>query len=130
MKGYVDNIEKATLENMDYRRVLYTGKHSQLVVISIKPRDEIGNEVHEDIDQFIRIEKGRAKLVLNNEDEQEVGDDFGIVIPSGTYHNIINIGEEDLKLYSIYSPPEHKEGTIHSDKENAEEEHFDGETTE
>lgn len=130
MKGYVTNIEKTTKENEDYRRVLYTATKSQLVVMSIQPGDEIGNEVH-DLDQFIRIEEGAAKAVLNNgENEYELEDDFAIVIPAGTWHNIINTGDEVLKLYTIYSPPEHKDGTVHATKADEEEEHFDGQTTE
>lgn len=129
MKGYVINIEKETLDNMDYRRVLYTTKNTQLVLMNIKPGDEIGNEVHE-LDQFIRIEQGDAKAVLNNEDEHELHDDFAIIIPAGTWHNILNTGNKDLKLYSLYSPPEHKDGTVHKTKADEKEEHFDGGTTE
>jgi len=130
MKGYIADIEKVTKENEDYRRVLYTSKNSQLVVMSIKPGDEIGMEVH-DLDQFIRIEKGSAKVVLDG-NETEVKDDFAIVIPNGTNHNVINTGDSDLKLYSIYSPPEHRDGVIHKTKEegDADDEHFDGKTTE
>ncbi|PIR98491.1 MAG: cupin domain-containing protein [Candidatus Colwellbacteria bacterium CG10_big_fil_rev_8_21_14_0_10_41_28] len=129
MKGYIDNIEKVTKENNAYRKVLYTGRYSQLVVMSLKPGEEIGNEVH-GLDQFIRIEQGTAKVIFNNKDEHEVSDDWAIVIPATTWHNVINIGDNDLKLYSIYSPPEHKEGTVHENKEDEQEEHFDGETTE
>lgn len=130
MKGYVTNIEKETVENTDYRRVLYTGRYSQLVLMCIQPGEEIGNEVH-GLDQFIRIEQGSARIVLNNgEDEHDVEDDWAIVIPAGTWHNVINTGDEELKLYSIYSPPEHEEGTIHEAKEDEVEEHFDGKTTE
>lgn len=128
MKGFVDNIEKETLENTDYRRVLYTAKHAQLVVMNIQPGDEIGMEVHE-LAQFIRIEQGRAKAVLDGV-EHELADDFAIVIPAGMEHNVINTGDEELKLYSIYSPPEHKHGTVHTTKADEAEEHFDGETSE
>jgi mannose-6-phosphate isomerase-like protein (cupin superfamily) len=128
MKGFITDIEKATLENTDYRRVLYTAQNSQLVLMNIKPGDEIGLETHE-LDQFIRIEQGEAKAILN-EVEHELKDDFAVIIPGGTAHNIINTGQEDLKLYSIYSPPEHKDGTIHKTKEDETEEHFDGITTE
>ncbi|MCK5095752.1 MAG: cupin domain-containing protein [Candidatus Pacebacteria bacterium] len=124
MKGYLTNIEKATLENEDYRRVLYTAKNSQLVLMNIKPGDEIGMEVHE-LDQFIRIEKGKAKVILDGE-EHSAEDDWAVVIPAGTDHNVINTGDMDLKLYSIYSPPEHKDGTIHPTKSDEQEEHFDG----
>ncbi len=128
-KGYVDNIEKATKENTDFRRVLYTGNYSQLVVMSIEPGDDIGEEIH-GLDQFLRIEEGKGKVVLNKTDEYEVEDDFAIVVPAGMWHNVVNTGEEPLKLYSIYAPPEHKEGTVHATKADQEEEHFDGETTE
>ncbi len=130
MKGYIVNIEKETNENTDYRRVLYTAKNSQLVVMSIEPGDDIGNEVHE-LDQFIRVEKGVAKAILNNgETEYEMKDDFAIIVPAGTWHNIINTGDEQLKLYTVYSPPEHKDGTVHKTKADEQEEHFDGNTTE
>lgn len=131
MKGFATNIEKATVENENYRKVLYTAKHSQLVVMSIEPGGEIGNEVHEDLDQFIRVEEGRAQAVLNNgETTYDLEDDWAIVIPGGTWHNIINTGDRPLKLYTVYSPPEHKEGTVHPTKAQEEEEHFDGQTTE
>lgn len=128
MKGYVVNIEKETLGNEEYRRVLYTAHNSQLVLMNIKPGDEIGEEVHE-LDQFIRFEAGKAKVVLNDV-EHEVEDDYAVVIPAGTRHNVINTGDTDLKLYSIYSPPEHKDGTVHPTKADEKEEHFDGVTTE
>ncbi len=129
MKGYIVNIEQDTLQNTDYRRVLYTAKNSQLVVMSIEPGDEIGEEVHE-LDQFIRLEKGSAKVVLNKENEHTLNADEAVVIPAGMWHNVINIGTEPLKLYSIYSPPEHKDGTVHATKADEQEEHFDGVTTE
>ena len=128
MKGYILNIEKETLANTYYRHVLYTAKKSQLVLMNIQPGDEIGSEVHE-LDQFIRIEQGTAKAILDGV-EHEMQDDFAVVIPAGTEHNIINTGEAELKLYSIYSPPEHKDGTIHKTKADEKEEHFDGVTTE
>jgi mannose-6-phosphate isomerase-like protein (cupin superfamily) len=128
MKGYIVNLEKETVENTDYRRVLYTAKNSQLVLMNIQPNDEIGSEVHE-LDQFIRIESGKAKAILDGV-EHEMEDDFAVVIPAGTEHNIINTGDKELKLYSIYSPPEHKDGTVHKTKADEEEEHFDGKTTE
>ncbi len=128
--AYITNIEKTTKENTDYRRVLYTAKNCQLVVMSLKPGEEIGNEVHH-LDQFIRVEEGRAKAILNNgEAEHALEDDFAIIIPAGTWHNIINTGSEDLKLYTLYAPPEHKDGTIHPTKADEKEEHFDGKTTE
>ena len=128
MKGYVLNLEKETVENEDYRRVLYTAKNSQLVLMSIKPGDEIGEEVHE-LDQFIRLEQGTAKVILDDV-EHTLEDDWAVVIPAGTKHNVINTGDVDLKLYSIYTPPEHKDGTVHSTKADDKEEHFDGVTSE
>ena len=128
MKGYITNIEKATVENADYRRVLYTAKNSQLVLMSLKTGEEIGGEVHH-LDQFIRIEEGKCKVILDGV-ESIMEEDYAVVIPVGTKHNVINIGASDLKLYSIYSPPEHKDGTVHKTKADATEEHFDGKTTE
>ena len=126
------NLEDVTEENNNFRTVLYTGKNSQLVVMSIKPGEEIGEEVHQ-LDQFIRIEAGKGKVVIDGV-EHEVEDDFGIVIPATAKHNVINTSEdEDLKLYTIYSPPEHKDGVIHATKEDAmndKEDEFDGKTTE
>ena len=128
MKGYIVNLEEETVNNTDYRRVLYTAKNSQLVLMNIQPGDEIGSEVHE-LDQFIRIESGEAKAVLDGV-EHEMKDDFAVVIPAGTDHNIINTGDRELKLYSVYSPAEHKDGTVHKTKSDEQEEHFDGITTE
>lgn len=128
-KGYIDNIEKVTKENTDYRRAIYTGKHSQLVVMSLKPNEEIGNEVHE-LDQFIRIEEGKAKVIMNNEQEYEVEDDWAIIVPAGNWHNIINIGDSNLKLYTVYSPPEHEKDVLQPTKADEKEEYFNGETTE
>jgi len=128
MKGYIQNIEKETLENTDYRRVLYTARYSQLVVMALQPGDEIGMEVH-GLDQFIRIEQGSGVVILDGV-ETKVEDDFAIVIPATTKHNVINTGSEVLKLYSIYSQPEHKDGTVHTTKADEQEEHFDGVTTE
>ena len=131
MKGYVVNIEDATKENENFRKVLYTSKNSQLVVMAIQPGEDIGMEVHE-LDQFIRLEQGKGKAVLDGV-EHEIEDDWAVVIPAGTEHNIINTSDDEvMKLYTIYSPPEHKDGTIHTTKAEAEanEEHFDGNTTE
>ena len=128
MKGYVSNIEEAARENADYRRVLYTAKNSQLVLMSLKAGEEIGEEVHH-LDQFLRFEVGEGKVVMDGV-EHKVGDGSAVVIPAGTRHNVINTGAGDLKLYTIYSPPEHKDGTIHKTKAEAVEEHFDGKTTE
>jgi mannose-6-phosphate isomerase-like protein (cupin superfamily) len=131
MKGYVINIEKASEENNNFRKVLYTAKNSQLVVMSLKPGEEIGEEVHT-LDQFIRVEKGEGKAVLDGI-EHEIKDGYAVVIPAGARHNIINTSdEEEMKLYTIYSPPEHRDGVIHLTKADAiaEEEHFDGRTSE
>lgn len=130
MKGYITNIEKATRENKDFRQVLYTGRYSQLVLMSLKPNEEIGEEVH-GLDQFFRIEEGSGKAIIG-ENEYEIEDGFALIVPAGTKHNIINTGNTELKLYTIYSPPNHRDGVIHSTKEEAmkNEEHFDGITTE
>ncbi len=132
MKGYITNIEETTKENNNFRKVLYTGKNSQLVVMSIAPGDEIGEEIH-DLDQFIRIEQGEGRAILDGV-EHEVKDDFAIVVPAGANHNIINTSEEKpLKLYTVYSPPEHKDKIIHETREDAlndKDDHFDGVTTE
>lgn len=131
MQGYTINIEEAALKNTNFRQVLYTAKHSQLVLMSLKPGEEIGEEVHT-LDQFIRIEKGVGMAVLDGV-EHDLADNFAVVIPAGTKHNIINISEtEDMKLYTIYSPPEHLDKVVRATKEEAEikEEHFDGKTTE
>jgi mannose-6-phosphate isomerase-like protein (cupin superfamily) len=120
MKGYITNIEKETLENDFFRKVLFTAPNSQLVVMSLKPGEEIGMEVHH-LDQFIRVESGKAKVILDGE-ESELEDDFVVVIPAGTEHNVINESQDkDLKLYTIYSPAEHPDGTIHKTKEEADE---------
>jgi mannose-6-phosphate isomerase-like protein (cupin superfamily) len=131
MKGYVINIEKATLENLYFRKVLYTAKNSQLVVMNLQPGEDIGEEVHQ-LDQFIRCEAGIGKAVLDNV-EHKISDGFSVVVPAGTKHNIINTSsDKPLKLYTLYSPPNHRDGVIHKTKAEAEanEEHFDGKTTE
>lgn len=127
--GYVTNIEKETTQNTDYRRVLYTGPYSQLVVMSLESGEEIGEEVH-DLDQFIRIERGSGKAVLNKEQEHEVSDDTALIIPAGVSHNVINTSDTPLKLYTVYSPPEHQDGVVQTTKNDEYEEHFDGVTTE
>jgi mannose-6-phosphate isomerase-like protein (cupin superfamily) len=132
MKGYNDNIEKLTLENDNFRKVLYTGKYSQLVLMSIKPMEEIGMEVHEDTDQFFRFEGGKGKVTIDD-NVYEVLDGDAIIVPAGANHNVENVSpDEDLRLYTIYSPAHHKEGTIRKTKEEAEsnDEDFDGQTTE
>lgn len=130
MKGFVQNIETLTVENSAFRRVLYTAKNSQLVVMSLKPREEIGSETH-DVDQFFRVEEGVGETVINDK-HTSIKAGFAILIPAGTKHNIINTSSVPLKLYTIYSPPHHKDGTIHKTKEQAikDKEKFDGKTTE
>lgn len=128
MKGFVGDIEKLTLENSDYRRVLYTAKNSQLVLMNLVPGCEIGMETHH-LDQFIRFETGTGKVVLDGV-EHDVRGDYAVVIPAGTEHNVINTGEDEMKLYTVYSPPEHKDGVVEHTKEDEVEEHFDGVTTE
>lgn len=132
MKGFNANIEKETLENENFRKVLYTGKHSQLVLMSLKPNEEIGMETHTDNDQFFRFEKGQGKCVIDG-NEYELTDGVAIIVPAGAEHNIINTSDsEDLKLYTIYSPAHHKDGIIRQTKEEAiaNEAEFDGTTTE
>ncbi len=132
MKGYLDNIEKLTLKNNNFREVLYTGKHSQLVLMSLNPKEEIGMEVHEENDQFFRFEKGKGSVVIDGL-EREVSDGDAVIVPAGAKHNVINASASDpLKLYTIYSPAHHKDGVYHRTKEVAlkDDEHFDGKTTE
>ncbi len=132
MKGYTTNIEKDTLENNNFRKVLYTGKHSQLVLMSLAPKEEIGMEVHEENDQFFRFEKGQGKCIIDG-NEYDLGDGVVIVVPAGAQHNIINTSDtEELKLYTIYSPAHHKNGIVRATKEEAEanEAEFDGQTSE
>lgn len=115
---YVNNLEKDTVENDNFRKVLNTTEKSQLVVMSLLPYEDIGEEVH-DVDQFIRIEEGEGKAVLDGV-ETEIKDDWAVVIPAGTRHNIINTGNKPMKLYTVYTPPEHADGTIHKTKVEAE----------
>jgi mannose-6-phosphate isomerase-like protein (cupin superfamily) len=131
MHGYEDNIEKLTLENNNFRKVIYTAKFSQLVVMSLKPKEDIGEEVH-DVDQFFRFEKGQGQAVINGQ-SLLVSDGDTVIVPAGTKHNIINISNnEPLKLYTLYSPPHHQDAVVHATKQQAEadQEHFDGKTTE
>jgi len=131
MNGYVIDLEKATAENNKFRQVLYTAENSQLVLMSLEPNQDIGEEVHE-LDQFIRVEKGEGKAVLDGV-EHVLGDGYAVIIPTGTKHNIINGSDTNqMKLYTLYSPPEHRDGVIHETKEEAvgDEEHFDGITSE
>lgn len=131
MKGYVGNIEKESIDNGNFRKVLYTAKSSQLVLMNLLPGEEIGEEVHE-LDQFLRVEAGIGKAILDGV-EHAVEDGSAIVVPAGAMHNVVNTGTEPMKLYTIYSPPEHKDGTVHPTKADAEADtadHFDGKTTE
>ena len=132
MKGYIITLEKETEKNADFRRVLYTGKHSQLVLMSIKPGEEIGEETHENVDQFFRFERGEGKVIIDGV-EHRIKDGDGVIVPAGAKHNVVNISKRvNLRLYTIYSPPEHQDGVLrHTKKEAmASEEHFDGRTTE
>lgn len=131
MKGFVDNIEKLTEDNGLFRKVLYTGHNLQLVLMAIQPGDEIGEEVHDDRDQFFRIEGGTGTIEIDGVAHQVKADD-GIIVPQGARHSVIASGSEVLKLYTIYGPPEHVDGTVHKScaEANAAHEHFDGKTTE
>jgi mannose-6-phosphate isomerase-like protein (cupin superfamily) len=131
MAGFVGNIEKATEDNTDFRRVLYTGKHLQLVLMALAPGEEIGEEVHDDHDQFFRIEAGGGVVVIDGQ-RRDIQADDGIIVPAGARHNVINTGAVPLKLYTIYGPPDHRDGIVRATKAEAEasEEHFDGTTTE
>lgn len=131
MKGYCDNIEQRTVENENFRRVLYTGHNLQLVLMTLKPGEEIGEEVHEDRDQFFRFEEGSGVVLIDGV-ENRVGEDFGVIVPAGARHNVRNTGGEPLRLYTIYGPPEHLDGLVKSTKAEAEAAHeeWDGKTTE
>lgn len=131
MKGFVGDIEDQAEDNSDFRRVVYTGKNLQLVLMSLKPGEDIGEEVHEDGDQFFRIEKGKGEVLIDGKRSRIKSDD-AILVPAGARHNIINSGEEPLRLYTLYAPPEHRDGTVHATKADAErmKEHFDGKTSE
>ncbi len=130
-RGFCDDIDKLTVDNEDFRRVLYTGEHLQLVLMTLSPGEEIGEETHNDRDQFFRIEDGEGELFIDGV-RHKVEDDFAVIVPAGARHNVINTGEEPLKLYTLYGPPEHREGVVHRTKQDAEaaHEHFDGRTTE
>lgn len=120
MIGYVGNVEEQTLANNYFRQVLFTGTHAQLVLMSLLPNEEIGLEVHPNVDQFFRVEKGQGKVIMNGE-ETLVSDGFAIIVPAGTEHNLVNLsGVEPLKLYTIYSPPQHKDGVVHKTKAEVE----------
>ncbi len=130
MKGYVQNIEELTVKNTDFRRVLYTSKQSQLVLMALNPKGEIGAEAHKS-DQFFRVEEGSGEAVIDGV-RTAIQAGFAIIIPGGTKHNIINTGTVPMKLYTIYSPPNHRDGVVHHTRAEAEadNEHFDGKTTE
>ena len=132
MKGFKANIEKSTLENRKFRKVLYTGKHSQLVLMSVRPKEELGMEIHTENDQFFRFEAGQGKVIIDG-NEYEVGDGVAVIVPAGAKHNVINTSDsKELKLYTVYSPPHHKDGIVRETKQEAEanEQDFDGRTTE
>jgi mannose-6-phosphate isomerase-like protein (cupin superfamily) len=121
MTGYSAHIEKETNKNNYFRKVLFTGKHAQLVVMCLLPGEEIGNEVHPNVDQFFRIEKGTAKFVFNGKEKHIAVDGSAVIVPAGTYHNVINTSKtQKLKLYTIYSPPNHPPKTVHKTKADAE----------
>lgn len=132
-KGFVDDIEKLTTENADFRRVLYTGANLQLVLMTLKPGEEIGEEVHEDRDQFFRFESGNGEVFIDGA-RHAVEDDDAVIVPAGARHNVRNSGSEPLQFYTLYGPPEHKDKVVHKTKADAERDHdndhFDGKTTE
>lgn len=132
MTGYIGSIERLTEENNNFRQVLFTSTHMQLVLMSLNPKEEIGNEMHDSVDQFFRIEMGEAKFVFNGKDEHIVGAGDAVIVPAGTHHNVINTSAtKPLKLYTIYAPPNHCDGVIHPTRADAESgnESFDGKTT-
>jgi len=132
MKGFKANIEKDTLENKKFRKVLYTAKHCQLVLMSLRPKEDIGMETHTENDQFFRFESGQGKVIIDG-NEYDVGDGVAIVVPAGARHNIINVSDsKELKMYTIYSPAHHKDGIVRETKKEAEanDQEFDGQTTE
>ncbi len=124
MRGWSANIEEATTSNQTFRTVVFTGKRMQLTVMSIGPGEEIGLEIHDDTDQFLRVEQGSARVVMGTskdklDETHELRDDWAVIVPAGTWHNVINTGKSALKLYSIYTPPEHPPGTVHKTKADA-----------
>lgn len=124
MLGFVSNIERATLDNATFRTVLFTGRHTQLTVMSIEQGDDIGRELHPEHDQFIRIERGTARVELSTsedtvEESHDVEADWAMIVPAGVWHNVVNTGDGELKVYSLYSPPEHPDGTVHQTKADA-----------
>ncbi len=131
MKGFIGDVEDRAEKNTDFRRVIYTGKHLQLVLMSLKPGEDIGEEVHHDGDQFFRIESGEGEALIDGKRSRIKGDD-AVLVPAGARHNIINSGDKPLRFYTLYGPPEHRDGTVHATKADAQrmKEHFDGKTTE
>ena len=132
-RGYCADIEEATIANNDFRHVLYTGEHLQLVLMSLAPGEEIGEEVHEDRDQFFRFEEGEGVVLIDGQ-ENKVEDDFAVIVPAGARHNVRNTSDEPLQFYTLYGPPEHKDQAVHKDKAQAQRDHdndeWDGKTTE
>jgi len=130
MKGFVRDIESLAVENVEFRQVVYTAKHCQLVLMALKPKEEIGAEVHK-LDQFFRVEEGTGEAVLDGV-STAIRAGFAVLVPAGTNHNIINTGTSQLKLYTLYAPPNHRDGVVHHTRADAEadKEHFDGKTTE
>lgn len=125
MLGWVGDVEQETLDNDTFRTVVFTGEHTQLTVMRLGPGEDIGREAHADLDQFLRIEEGSARVELGRSEDEvdethEVEDDWAIVVPAGVWHNVVNTGSGDVKLYSLYSPPEHPDGTVHRTKADAE----------
>ena len=125
MIDWIDDIERATLDNSTFRTVVFTGEHTQLTVMRLAPGEDIGREAHHDRDQFLRIEHGRARVELGSAEDvidetHEVEDDWAVIVPAGVWHNVVNTGTDDLKLYSLYSPPEHPPNTVHQTKAEAE----------
>ena len=124
MLGWVGDIEQQTIDNETFRTVLFTGDHTQLTVMNLRPGEDIGLERHDGIDQFLRIERGKARVELGRSEDaidetHEVEDDWAVIVPAGIWHNVVNTGDGELKLYSLYSPPEHPDGTVHGTKEEA-----------
>lgn len=129
MKGFIANIETLTEENSDFRRVLYTGHNIQLVLMALQPGEEIGEETHEDRDQFFRVEEGVGEIWIDGIRSKVQGSD-AMIVPAGAKHNLVNTGDRPLRLYTLYGPPEHRDRVVHATKADVAEEHFDGKTTE
>lgn len=130
MLGWIDDIARLTLNNEDFRRVIHTGEHAQLTVMRLAPGEEIGWEAHGHLDQFLRLEQGRARVEFGRtgdgvDETREIEDDWAIIVPAGVWHNVVNIGIDDVKLYSLYSPPEHPDGTVHRTKAEADADEHD-----